>query len=235
MHITRLFTIPLLVFAIGVPAQSQLLKKLYKDVEVFVGTGTTNYFGDIGGKDMNISGVQAVFDNLDIDLWQTRMMLVGGARFTPAKNFAVSMLLSPVFIRGSDLRSNYAWRGYEFKTSIFEASVQGEYYFANRLTGIAPYGFAGLGGMVYSIKNNQSTTRSKWYPGNTFIFGLGSRFPAKNRLTHTLDFSFHFTASDFLDGYSTPRKSKDLFFVLSYKANFELLTKWYFDHRGLVR
>lgn len=232
----RIFSILIfLAFLTGAPLQAQLMRNFYKDIEVFGGIGTASYFGDVGGKDSKITGARALFDNLDIDLWQARPMATAGLRVNPFKYLAISGQLSPILLSGNDLRSNYASRGYAFRTRIWEICLQGEYYFADRITGYAPYLSAGFSGMFFSFKNNKSESRSKWYPGNSLVIGLGTRFPTKDRLTHSLDASFHFTGTDFLDGFKTAKNSKDLFFVLSYKANFQLYTAWYYDHKGLVR
>lgn len=215
-------------------AKAQSLKLQLKDSEVFFGVGSTNYFGDIGGRDRTITGAQAFFDHLDIDLWQTRVMLTAGARATPWKSVAISAQLAANFLSGNDLRSNYAWRGYAFNTSVIECSAQVEYYFAHRITGFAPFGFAGFGAMYYQYANNEDVT-SKWYPGNTILLGLGIRFPELKRVTHSLDAGFHFATTDNLDGYKSDRGSSDLFFVISYKLNLKVYSLWHYDHRGLVK
>jgi hypothetical protein len=108
------------------------------------------------------------------------------------------------------------------------------------MTKFSLYGFGGLGAMAYSVKYTENTLNpdpknTKWYAGNTIILGLGARFPTKSAVAHTLDCGFHFTSTDFLDAFKTPRNSKDLFFVVSYKINYQLYNSWYLDHKGLVR
>ncbi|TSA37790.1 MAG: hypothetical protein D4R64_04785 [Porphyromonadaceae bacterium] len=232
----------LFMFASGFRVQGQFLKKFFNEIEFIGGVGTTNYFGDIGGKDPDILGVRVFFDNLDIDLWQTRMALVTGVRFARNKNFSFSMQLTPMLLSGSDERSKYAKEGrhYSFTTSLAELSFLGEYYFANRMTGFSPYGFAGAGGLAYSVYYTKNTLapdpkRTRWYLGNTVIIGLGARFPSKSNVVHTLDCGFHFSTTDFLDGFKTPRNSKDLFFEISYKINYQMYDSWFLDHKGLVR
>ena len=206
----------------------------YKEVEAFFGIGTANYFGDIGGTDSKITGWQAAFDHFDIDLWQTRFALTGGARIMPKPFLAISAQISPIFLSGNDARSNYAYRGYSFNTSIVEFSAQVEYYIANRMTGFAPYVAAGAAGMVYGYKNNEMTSR-KWNTGNTFILGIGTRLPEARNITHSLEFTFHFSTTDYLDGFATDRKSPDLFFLISYKVNFNVFTLLTYDYRGRIK
>jgi hypothetical protein len=206
----------------------------YKEVEAFYGIGTSSYFGDVGGADSKIIGWKAAFDHFDIDLWQTRVALTGGARIMPKPFLAISAQLSPIFLSGNDARSNYADRGYSFNTSIVELSAQVEYYIANRMTGFAPFVAGGVGGMVYGYKSNAMDKR-KWDTGTTFILGLGTRFPETRRITHSLDFTFHFTTTDYLDGFHTDRNSPDLFFLISYKINFNVFTLLTYDYRGRVK
>jgi hypothetical protein len=236
----------------GIQAQSQVLRNFYKDIEVYIGTGTANYFGDIGGQGLedpaNTGVILKVLDKLDVDIMQTGMMGVAGVRLTPSKSYALNLQISPLFLRGSDKNSAYQYRygrNFIFNATAFEINLLGEYYFANRITGTSPYGFAGLGGVFFTGSKNFDIANGHTVPnkipyvhyqssGVSVIFGFGTRFPAKNQYSSSLDFSFHYT-SDLLDGYKTNSKSPDLFFVLSYKLNIELATKWYYDHKGLVR
>jgi len=227
MHLRSISIGILLFLVLALPGRAQFLQKYFKDIEFIGGVGTTSYFGDIGGKDDKITGIRGLFDNLDIDLWQVRGMFTVGARISPYKNVRVGFQLSPVFLSGSDLRSNYAYRGYSFKTSVIEASLLGEYSPVNQPNLYSPYGIIGFSGLFYSYKNNTTNLRSKWYGGNAFIIGAGVRFPSITALTQSLDFSFHFTGTDNLDGFKTSRNSKDLFFVLSYKVNFMYAVRWY--------
>lgn len=224
-----------LFLASGQHGHAQFMRNLFQDIEVFSGVGTTSYFGDIGGKDSKITGARALFDNLDIDLWQVRAMATAGLRVNPYKYLAFSVQLSPIWLSGNDQRSNLAWRGYSFKTMIWETSLQAEIYMADRITGFAPFALTGVSGMFYNFKNSLMAIGSRWYGSNSFIFGLGTRFPSKTRFTHSIDAAFHFTTTDSLDGYKTPKNSKDMFFIVSYKINFQLYTSWYYDHKGLVR
>lgn len=224
----------LLTLVAVIPLKAQMKTYWYKEIEAFIGVGSANYFGDVGGTDSRITGFQAAFDHFDIDLWQTRVALIGGARITPKPFLAVSAQFSPIFLSGNDARSNYYERGYSFNTTVFELSGQVEYYIANRMSGFAPYVFGGIGGMVYGHKGITAEKRT-WSTGNTFILGIGSRFPQVERLTHSLDFVFHFTNTDDLDGHLTLRNSPDLFFLVTYKANFNVFTLLTYDYRGRVK
>lgn len=235
MHLRSFTTGILLCLVVGLQGQSQLVRNFYKDIQVFGGVGTTSYFGDVGGKDSKIKGARAIFDNLDIDIWQVRAMVTTGIRINPFKNTAFSFQLSPFYLSGNDQRSNYASRGYSFNTWVLEGSLLLEYYFTGRITGTAPYLISGISAMAFSFKTNAMSQRSRVYTGNSFIFGFGTRLPSKTRFIHSLDASFHFTATDFLDGFNLSGSNNDIFFSICYKFHFQLYTSWYYDHKGLIR
>lgn len=224
----RSISIGILLFLASVlPGRAQFFQKIFKEIEFFGGVGTTSYFGDVGGKDDQVRGIQTFFDNLDIDLWQVRGMFNVGVRVCPVKKVGLTVQLSPIFLSGNDLRSNYTARGYAFKTAVVETSLQCEYYLVNRPDIYSPYGTIGFSGLFYTYKNNVTELQSKWYSGNSYIFGAGVRFPTSTTIAQSLDFSFHFTSTDNLEGLKTDRNSKDLFFVLSYKVNFLYTIRWY--------
>jgi len=111
MNTRRLvFSLLLFVFPL-IGVQAQIKTSFFKDIEIFGGIGTANYFGDIGGKDTadwpRDPFIMNFFDNLDIDWSTTRMGFSAGARFTRWNNFALSVQLSPIFLSGSDKDSNY--------------------------------------------------------------------------------------------------------------------------------
>jgi hypothetical protein len=235
---------------------AQVKTSFFQDIELFGGIGTSHYFGDIGGRDTawhSTQQVAGIIDNLDIDWDQTRVAFTGGARFTRWKNFALTTQLSPVFLSGSDQHSNYENRNLKFSSTLLELSVLGEYYFANRLTGFAPYGFLGIGGWLLMGSGNFTVEEVndayivnpvnpyERFPdkgltdGLSFLMGLGMRLPATGRYTHSIDLTYHFTSSDELDGLPTKRNTNDLFVCFSYKINMEYYSLWTYDHRGRIK
>jgi len=119
MHLRTIITGTLLLLGVVLNGQSNFKKNMLKDVQLFGGIGSTLYFGDVGGKDSKIVGPQALFDNMDIDLWQARPMASFGVRINPFKNIAFSLQFSPLLLSGNDQRSNWASRNYAFKTQMF--------------------------------------------------------------------------------------------------------------------
>ena len=126
----KTISIAILISVVSVTQmQAQFLKKYFDEIELIGGIASTSYFGDVGGQDYDITGVQAIFDHLDIDLWQTRMAIITGVRLSRKKNFSFSVQLSPMILSGNDQRSKYAKQGrnYAFTTSLVELSLQAEY------------------------------------------------------------------------------------------------------------
>lgn len=201
---------------------AQIQRNYFKTLEFFAGTGATLYFGDIGGRDDKVKGVQAIFDNLDIDLWRSRPLLTAGLQFSLIKRFTVSFQVSPLFLSGSDKQSNKRDRGYSFSTFVGDIHLQVDYYLANRLTSFSPYLLAGVGEIIYTFKPGTDNTYSKFYNCNTYIFGAGMRLPPKNGISHSIECSYHFANSDLIDGFKDPGSNNDVFFTTTYKINFEL-------------
>ena len=227
----------IVMLSCGLPGvYGQLNPNLYKELEFFVGAGTTHYLGDVGGSSNDKVGVPALFDNLGLDLINSRIALSLGSRYAFTKNLAVSASINPIWYYGSDEDSEKESRGYYFDSYLLRAGGQLEYYFANRLTGFAPFGFAGLGGMLFWVDSRDTRgQRAEMRGSGDFMFGLGTRFPGRSRLTHSVHLSFHYYFTDLVDGLAGSLKRNDTGFTLMYQANLEWLANFIYDHRGLIR
>lgn len=218
----RKLVLVLLIGAAGFSANAQIQRNYFKTLELFAGAGSTLYFGDIGGRDSNTPpGILTMFDNLDIDLWKTRPAFTFGARYSLFKKFAASLHISPTFLAGSDQRSSKFARNYEFNTFVTEVNLQAEYFFGNRLIKVTPYALLAAGEVLYLFKPATETAFSKAYNTNTFNFGGGVHFPSRNGISHAIEFAYHFTNTDGLDGYWDEGTNDDLFFTATYKIYFE--------------
>ena len=224
MKIKKGVLILLILCVTGISVNAQIQRNYFKTLEVFVGPGATLYFGDIGGRDNKVTGVQTFFDNLDIDLWRARPMVTAGLQFSLFKRFAVTLQIAPLFLSGSDKQSNKRARNYSFSTFVGDFHLQAEYYLANRLTNFSPYVLIGAGEIIYSFKASTIGKFSKFYNTNTWIFGAGIRFPPKNNISQSIEFAYHFAKSDLIDGYKDPGTNNDVFFTTTYKINFDLST-----------
>ena len=228
------FIIFIAVVCIGIDAHAQPQQNIYKEMELFGGINTTHYLGDVGGSSDDKIGLAAVFDNLGFDPLSSRLGLTFGSRYVFAKNMAVSAHLSPMFYYGSDENSSKERRAYYFNTFLFETSGRFEYYFANRITGFAPFGQLGLGGLLYWF-NPRNAGADKTRTALDLIIGVGTRLPSMNKLTHSFEVSFHYYFTDLLDGFQGNRQLNDTGFTLHYYLNFEWVASFIYDHRGLIR
>ncbi|MCD6346115.1 MAG: hypothetical protein J7L96_01715, partial [Bacteroidales bacterium] len=171
-----------------------------RSYEVFLGMGSTHYFGEVGGSSETYSGLIATLDNLGADPLQTRLGWTLGARYEFRTEMALSGAISPVWLSGSDQYSKKASRGYGFDVVLVEFSGQYEYYLAKRMTGMAPYITTGLAASVYRTRKKEQIHWTKLLYTPAIIFGLGTRLPSHTPLTHSLEIGFHYLVTDNLDG-----------------------------------
>ncbi len=159
----------LLAFCLMSSAYSQKWK--LTRYELHFGIGTTNVYSDIGGSidKNNWWGIK------DIRIKETRPSFYGGTRFKLKNNQSIKLNLILGFGTGSDVGSKNAIRNHSYTTTIFEPSVQYEYYFIaedrrnrpsnlynrsgmlNNFTNKGLYVFAGLGGVLFYPKYIQGT------------------------------------------------------------------------------
>lgn len=218
------------------PGNAQIKRNFFKTLEFYAGGGPTLYFGEMGGKDSDVTGIQTIFDNLDIDLWQMRASATAGLRYSLYKNFAASIELTPMIISGNDLRSNKegsrgdtlsSVRSWSHTTFVTELSARAEIYMSDRLNSYAPYAILGIGGMAFSGTGKRETTVSHSGFCTSYILGFGQRFPAKKGKAHSVELAYHFTGgknADNLDGYPKGGNN-DLLFTVTYKYSLQLSTK----------
>lgn len=214
----------LLITAIG-SGQAQIKRNYSRTVEVYAGIGPTLYFGEIGGRDYDVSGIQAIFDNLDIDLWQMRASATAGLRYSWHQRFAAAIELTPMIISGNDLRSNKSDSLRYFTTYLAELSAHGEVYFSDRLITYAPYLLVGIGGMGFNGKREDG----RWKDGicASYIIGFGQRIPIEQKGAHTIELAYHFTggkSADNIDGHPNGGNN-DLIFTATYKYSINLSGK----------
>lgn len=223
-----LFCLPLLL-------QAQINSAAYyRSIEVFGGMGTTHYFGEVGGPSNSYSGFLAPLDNLGLDPLQTRLGLSIGSRYLFRKDMSITASLNPLWISGNDKNSLRESRGYAFDALVVESSLSYEYYFARRMTGLAPYGGFGVAASVYRFRQKQQKW-SKLYYSPVLIYSIGTRLPSHSKITQVIELGFHYMLTDFLDGLNGSKKVGDSYYFIKYVANFELEKTFAFDHKGLIR
>jgi opacity protein-like surface antigen len=201
--------------------------------EGLFGVGFVNYFGDVGGS----AERENWFGIKDLSLKHTRPSFYIGARYKIRSNVSVKMNLMYGFLSGNDEGSVNNDRGFEFSTSLFEPSIQGEYSLIseeqrrrssalfnkkgmmNNYSQINLYLYAGIGGVFFNPKVNEAMKNSPNYdPGHSttgvvFPAGLGLKYVINQRWSLGAEFGIRFTTTDYLDGYTSPfSKRNDLYY-----------------------
>jgi hypothetical protein len=194
--------------------------------EVHFGAGFSNFFGDIGGAatQANLWGLK------DINITNTSTSYYLGARYKLKQNQALKLSLIYGRFRSNDVGSKNEVRNYSFRGSIFEPSLQYEFYFIcdeprylsashlynrrgmiNNFSRIGFYGFLGLGGAFYFPKLNDHGTPQlsvetvSGYSKMTVVvpFGLGVKKAIDKYWSIGFEFGRRIVFSDYLDGIST--------------------------------
>lgn len=220
--------------------------------EAIFGLGTTNVFGTIGGSadESNLYGLK------DIRIGETGLSIYAGARYKTTANQAIKFNLIYGFSHGSDVGSKNASRNYSFKTSLFEPSIQYEYYFIgdysqNRMATnlynrrgmindyktITAYGFVGVGGVFYSptvtFNGNGPDPRVERVSGYSKMslvipVGLGIKYVVDRYWSVGFEFGRRFSFSRYLDGIDTDfAHHNDTYYFGVFNAIYKLETDRY--------
>lgn len=228
------FFLLLILLTAGKQGYGQLRSPEFEELELFGGIGTTHYFGDIGGSRGDMTGIFALYDNLGLDIENSRLALRFGVRYAVFNRLALTLHFSPMVYYGSDERSSKAARDYWFDCWILSLNSHLEYYFAKRLSGFSPYAYGGIGGLAYWLDARHfdgDLSRSTM----DVTVGFGMRLPSRSRLTHSLELGFHYYLTDYLDGTPGSLKRNDTGFILMYQLNLAWMANFLYDHRGLIR
>lgn len=107
--------------------------------EIFITTGTSNFLGDLGGRDK--TGTD--YSPADLDFGQTRTAFGAGARYKLEKLINVAAKFSYLNVKGDDARTNEPFRhnrNLNFKSNIFELSARIEAGYQTSKRGSNRYG-----------------------------------------------------------------------------------------------
>jgi hypothetical protein len=237
------FIFALAITIIGCNAQNWILMRY----ETHFGIGTTNVFGDIGGT----ADKSNLFGLKDIRINETGPSFYLGIRYKLRERQALKLNLIYGTAEGDDEGSRNSNRKYSFKTSIFEPSVQYEYYIlndgrnystsrlfnrrgmVNNYSTLAFYVFGGLGGVFFNPKFTPVT--SSEYKDNyskisvVVPIGIGLKIAYNKYWSVGFEIGRRFSFSDYLDGLSTAF-SKDM--DTYYFSNIHLIYKIETDRYG---
>jgi hypothetical protein len=216
--------------------------------EAMVGIGTTQFFGDIGGfsKGENIIGLK------DISLSQTRYNVSVGVKYRILKDLNIRVNLAYGMLNATDARGSNEARGFEAKTSIFEPSLIGEYYFIKSSLGesylfssgrsggggglfsaVECYALLGIGGLNYNVNRNDKLAAMGLKSGGftaVIPVGLGITMLLKPEYNIGLELGGRYAFSDYLDGYTSQHSSSnDVYYFLNVTFTYKIRT----NDRGL--
>jgi len=222
--------------------------------EAHIGAGVSNFFGDIGGSadKNNLWGLK------DIGISNAGTAFYLGARYKLKQNMALKFNLFYARVGGNDKGSKNAEREFSFKTSIFEPSLQYEYYLLcdelrylspshlynrkgmiNNYAQIGVYVFAGVGGILYYPKifygGRPPDPAYEYVSGYSKFtlgipFGIGIKKSIEQYWSIGFEFGRRIVFSDYLDGISTSySKHKDLY----YFGVLHLIYKLETDRKGV--
>jgi len=220
--------------------------------EASLAIGTSNFYGDIGPSSATETGLFK-----DVQLQYTRPSFAFSARYKLAGDMAVKMNMIYGFVKGSDLNS-LNWgdnrRSLTFTTTIFEPSLQFEYYLipesrsagsaalfnrrgmVNNYSKVYLYLFGGIGAVIGNpyIKDSLGII----VPPKEVFSKVGIAFPVGIGLKYTIDSKWslgfelgrRFTTTDYIDGIK-PLSSQhnDIYDFGMFSVIYKIKT----DRRGL--
>jgi hypothetical protein len=236
-----LLVVILLCFLVQISESQDLWKR--KRYETIFGLGTTQFFGDIGGftKTKNILGFK------DITFQQTRFNINGGLRYRILPNVGAKLTLTYGMLHATDSRGSNETRGMDARTSIFEPTLTGEYYFIKSknessylfekgkggksnsiFSALDIYAFTGIGGLSYNVKGNDVlVAQGMKKSGFTCVVpvGVGANLLVMPDFNIGVELGGRYAFSDYLDGYTSQySSSNDVYYFFSFTFTYKLLT-----------
>lgn len=242
------YLITFLLILVMIPISSSAQKWKLRRYEACFSIGTSNFYGDIGGS----ADVNNAWGFKDIQLQYSRPSLGFGGRYKLSGDMALKMNLIYGFVAGNDVNSRNDGRQYSFTSTIFEPSLQFEYYIipesralnsaalfnrrgmVNNYSKIYLYVFGGVGGVFSNPKlkdkngtNITSNNFSKF--GVAFPLGIGFKYTIDSQWSLGFEFGRRITTTDYIDGYSSQfSKHHDIYDFGMVNAVYKIQT----DRRG---
>ena len=198
--------------------------------EGYFGLGTSNLYGDIGGA----LTAENAYGFKDIELTSTRPSLAFGAGYRLNHRFIVRSNFVVGFFAGNDIGSkNEFTRDYSYFSTVFEPTVQLQYFILaedrgmssaalynrrgmiNKIGQFFIYAFAGGGGVVNfptvpDLDGNVITEDRYAKEGSEFqrvglVFpvGVGVRYHVSQFVLANFEFGRRYTLTDYVDGYTS--------------------------------
>ncbi len=211
---------------LAIPMLSDAQRWKHERLSVYGGIGTNFFLGDLGGGTKDASHY---FSLRDIDWIYTRPVFTAGIRYRILRDLAVKPTISYARLRADDAESGSLGRQARnlwFRTNLWEAGAQFEYYFIKEkhigrytfssykgINKLSAYASVGGGGFYYNPKSESSRGAKDWtalrdmqnegvsygsFAGYLSI-GLGMKYRLNERWSIGLDISNRYTTTDYLD------------------------------------
>ena len=240
MKRTGLFVV-VLIFLFSGNSFSQIVWKMHR-YEAEAGLGGTFYMGDIG----TITPTDNLLGLKDVAFRFTRPVVHAGFRYKLYKKIAIKLNLNLAWIYGDDQYGSNDRRGYVFTSTLFESTLQGEYYIiadksANNYLmmknkGVIPfgsfislYGFAGLGPVFSTPKikedpYNRAIANPK-HVTMAFPLGLGLKYGLTPKWKLGFELGIRYTLSDELDAFTSQYShANDVYYFATFHATYLIKT-----------
>jgi hypothetical protein len=187
-----------------------------------ISIGGSNYIGEVGG-----GGTEPQPWLLDMNLAKSSVGVGGFYRLNFTRNIAAKLSVNYVRITGADSLSGIATqigRNLSFRTDIYEAAIQLEYYFfnlrdisrvSNARIDFGSYFFVGGGAALFNPKASyegkwadlrplRTEGQEKEYDSYAIVvpMGVGVNFTFDRKIKLGIEFGYRFTNTDYLDDIS---------------------------------
>ena len=216
----------LLFIFLLIPFLSDAQRWKHERLSAYVGAGTNFFLGDLGGGSKDAAHY---FSVRDIDWVYTRPVFQGGIRYRILRDLAVKPSFSYARLKADDAESGSLGRqsrNLHFRTNLYEAGAQFEYYFLKEkhigrytfssykgINRLSAYASLGGGGFYFNPKSELVRGDNNWVElqpmqnegesyGNFagyFSVGVGMKYNLNDRWAIGLDISDRFTTTDYLD------------------------------------
>lgn len=230
-----------------VPMISHAQRWKLRRYEPYIGIGTTSFYGDIGGT----SSTNTAMGFKDIQLQYSRPSFVLGFRYKLESDMALKFNLVYGFVAANDAGSRNDARNYAFTSTIFEPSLQFEYYLLSEGRGLSStalfnkrgmvnnysrlyiYLYGGLGGVFFDpkpLEDLEAVFKDDFNKfGAVFPVGLGIKYSIDANWSLGLELGRRFTTTDYIDGYTSKFSDhKDTYYIGTFNAIYKIRT----DRRG---
>ena len=242
MHMKQIYYLIILILTLhpGVASSQDFLTSSQKGEEISIGIGPGYLYGDAAASNISTTN-HSLSDFAPVNIGLA--VNVDYAKYLkPGLAFDIALLYS--HFKGNESQSHLSYRGYSFESHIGELSAKIQFepisFFAHERMLLDPYFILGVGA-VGAYVPSWSFTKNSGRPNNTDqlrhqtfgfsgIGGLGLKFPITPALDGRLEFTFHTTSTDYLDGFH-PKASKynDFFIISLIKISYHLFQEQSFQ------